>query len=120
MVSSLEEAKACFLEPLDLLNKSYIFMPLNNNKIIEKTLSDQGSHWSLLIINLEDTTLTHYDSLLGGANLIEAKLFFQKYKSYFKLTRFIEAENYPQQNNSSDCGIFVCGKIHSFFLNIIK
>jgi Ulp1 family protease len=110
MCSSLDEAKACFLEPLDLLNKSYIFMPLNNNKIIEKTLNDQGSHWSLLIINLNDSILTHYDSLSGGANQTEAKLFFQKYKSYFRLDKFIEADNYPRQNNSSDCGIFVCGK----------
>jgi len=66
MCSSLDEAKACFLEPLDLLNKSYIFMPLNNNKIIEKTLNDQGSHWSLLIINLNDSILTHYDLIILG------------------------------------------------------
>lgn len=103
LCESLEEAKMCFLEPLELKNKSYVFLPLNSNQ----TTDAGGSHWSLLVIDLKSSVIKHYDSI--GSNEEEAKRFSNKYKNFFGIKKFESQINFPQQNNSYDCGAFVLG-----------
>ncbi len=105
LCDNLEEAKICFLDPLELSQKSIIFFPLNNNKELFKA---GGSHWSLLVVNKKEKSLIHYDSL-SNTNFNEARLFYDKYKSYLQLNKFQSYENFPQQTNSSDCGVYVIG-----------
>ena len=108
---SLAEAQMCFLDPLELDLKDYVFFPLNDNK---NNLSAGGSHWSLLCVDKKNSQFIHYDSITNSSNENDARKFFQKYKSYFKVNKFINAKDFPQQNNSSDCGVYVCGKLLSF------
>lgn len=105
LCQSLDEASMCILDPLELNKKDFVFFPLNDSKSID---SAGGSHWSLLVANIKDFTFVHYDSISGGSNENVAKCFFQKYKSYFKVSQLIAAKDFPQQNNSSDCGVYVC------------
>lgn len=109
----------CFLDPLDLNLKDYVFFPLNDNK---SNQSAGGSHWSLLVADLKQSQFFHYDSISGSSTEHDARSFFQKYKEYFKINKFINAQDFPQQNNSSDCGVYVCGEFSfcSHFYNPIK
>ena len=103
----MEEARICFIDPLGLDSKKFVFFPLNSSKEMEKA---GGYHWSLLVLNAQESNIVHYDSIAGGSNESEANFFFQKYKSVFKSTKLVNAIDFPQQSNSSDCGVFVCGK----------
>jgi len=103
----------CFLDPLELNKKDYVFFPLNNNKEMDKA---GGCHWSLLVANNKDFSLIHYDSIAGGSNESEAKLFYEKYKSVFKWTKLSNCNDFPQQGNSYDCGVFLCG-LYTYIYN---
>ena len=55
-----------------------------------------------------DGVAFHYDSL-GGANYAEANLATRKMSEILdRQLRFINLEDCPQQENGSDCGVFVC------------
>ena len=110
MCSSLDEAKICFLEPLELKDKEIIFLPLNNNMHLSKA---GGSHWSLLVIYKHKSTFTHYDSFMGS-NSNQAVLFYKKYKNYFESNHYDDINNFPQQTNSSDCGVYLLGRLFFF------
>lgn len=103
--NSIEEAKMCFLEPLELNRKDYLFLPLNNNRTTEAG----GCHWSLMVIDKKRSILKHCDSI--GSNENEALSFFEKYKTHFGLEKFETEINFPKQTNSVDCGAYVLGKI---------
>ncbi len=103
--TSLDEARMCFFEPLELDKKSLIFFPLNNNK----SNTSGGTHWSLLVLNRNTSIFTHYDSLMGS-NTVEAQNFVNKFKGYFKADKLINDKEFPQQKNTSDCGVYVIGK----------
>ena len=110
MCSSLDEAKMCLLEPLELKDKEVVFLPLNNNTELSKA---GGTHWSLLVFFKHDTTFKHYDSCMGS-NSNQAILFYKKYKNYFQSNHFDDINNFSQQSNSSDCGVYLLGKLFIF------
>ena len=105
LCSSLDEAQACFLDPLELNVKELVFLPVNNN--LDK-LSAGGSHWSLLVFVKETRKFLHLDSM-DKSNQDEAVKFYEKYKGYFRATKFEHAVTFPRQVNSSDCGVYVLG-----------
>ncbi|KAI6785461.1 NEDD8-specific protease-like protein [Emericellopsis cladophorae] len=90
----------------DFSKVTHIFMPINDNRNV--SVAEGGSHWSLLVVSALDGKAFHYDSL-GGANYHEAKLATTKMSHILK--RRLDFENLrdaPQQENGSDCGVFVC------------
>lgn len=108
LCKSLDEANVCFLEPLELNKKEVVFLPLNNHQYT----TAGGSHWSLLVVFPKQNGLfVHYDST--GGNFNEAKLFFNKYKTYFNSNSLIHGE-FPKQTNSSDCGVYLIGNYFAY------
>ena len=111
LCESIDEARMCFLDPLELKKKRFIFLPLNNNKNLEAG----GDHWSLLVIDRNDSLMKHYDSI--GSNKNDALYFFEKYKQYFEIDKFDNETKFPKQKNSSDCGAYLLGNL-SYNYNI--
>ncbi|TWU71024.1 hypothetical protein ED733_000617 [Metarhizium rileyi] len=85
---------------------THVFLPINDNRNV--SVAEGGSHWSLLLVSLLDGIAFHYDSL-GGANFAEANLAARRMGEVVgRQLRFINLEDSPQQENGSDCGVFVC------------
>jgi sentrin-specific protease 8 len=85
---------------------THVFLPVNDNRNV--SVSEGGSHWSLLLVSLLDGIAFHYDSL-GGANFAEANLATRRMGEVVgRQLRFVNLEDSPQQENGSDCGVFVC------------
>lgn len=90
----------------DLAKVTHIFLPINDNHNVGD--AEGGSHWSLLLVSVLDGVAFHYDSL-GGANYSEGNLTARKLSQVLgKNLRFVNLEDSPQQENGSDCGVFVC------------
>lgn len=92
-----------FLEPLDAVNKSFIFFPINNNE------RDQagGSHWSLLVFSRSEKSFYHFDSM-NPSNECQCEKFIRKIKKYLNVaTVTFRAAHCLQQSNNYDCGIHV-------------
>jgi sentrin-specific protease 8 len=90
----------------DFKNVTHIFLPINDNRNVAQ--AEGGSHWSLLLVSAIDGVAFHYDSL-GGANYSEARLATDKMSRILQRPlRFMNLEDCPQQENGSDCGVFVC------------
>ncbi|KAI6093674.1 cysteine proteinase [Hypoxylon rubiginosum] len=85
---------------------THIFLPVND--AINVSQPEGGSHWSLLLVSVIDGVAFHYDSL-NGANNNEAWDASKRLASILgKKLRFHYLADSPQQENSSDCGVFVC------------
>lgn len=87
---------------------THIFLPINDNRNV--SLAEGGSHWSLLLVSLLDRVAFHYDSL-RNTNVIEARLATNQLTKLLNLEeplRFTPLDDCPQQENGSDCGVFVC------------
>ena len=107
----LEDIKLCIFDPLNMSNKKYIFVPINDNTKIEYKTS--GSHWALNIIDVNNNTIYYLDSMLG--NISNAKVSVRKFEKLFgKKFNFVYALENTYQNNSSDCGMFVLGFTETF------
>ena len=103
LCTSIEEADICFLTPLELNEKEFVFFPITNNQNIETA---GGSHWSLIVYDKKNSCFIHLDSI--GSNIDVARVFYKKYKNHFKASNFIEnLANFPKQSNSCDCGLYV-------------
>ncbi|TQV90396.1 cmp-sialic acid transporter [Cordyceps javanica] len=90
----------------DLTKVTHIFLPINDNRNVAD--AEGGSHWSLLLVSVHDGLAFHYDSL-GSANFDEGKLATRKLSQLLRRElRFINLDDSPQQENGSDCGVFVC------------
>ena len=90
----------------DFTNTTHIFLPINDCRNVE--VAEGGSHWSLLLVSVLDGAAFHYDSLTPS-NYDDARLASQKLSLLLgKKLRFMNLEDSPQQENSSDCGVFVC------------
>ncbi|EPQ64552.1 Bgt-2796 [Blumeria graminis f. sp. tritici] len=93
---------------------THIFLPINDAPSV--TVAEGGSHWSLLLVSVIDGVAFHYDSLTPS-NYNEAKLATDKLSILLgKSLRFINLKDSPQQENSSDCGIFVCIQMRHLLL----
>ncbi|KAI4867833.1 cysteine proteinase [Hypoxylon rubiginosum] len=90
----------------DFRDITHIFLPIND--AINVSQPEGGSHWSLLLVSIIDGVAFHYDSL-NGANNKEAWESSKRLASVLgKQLRFHYLPDSPQQENSSDCGVFVC------------
>ncbi|KAI6800606.1 cysteine proteinase [Hortaea werneckii] len=85
---------------------THIFLPVNDCRDVET--AEGGSHWSLLLVSVIDGVAFHYDSL-SPANMQEAKLIAHRISQLLgKPLKFINLDDSPQQENSMDCGVYVC------------
>ncbi|KAL7629467.1 hypothetical protein AAE478_000987 [Parahypoxylon ruwenzoriense] len=90
----------------DFRQITHIFLPINDNRNVNQ--AEGGSHWSLLLVSIIDGVAFHYDSL-EGANNNEAWEAAKRLSSVLgKPLRFHYLSDCPQQENGSDCGVFVC------------
>jgi len=90
----------------DFSKTTHIFLPINNATSV--TVAESGSHWSLLLVSSIDGVAFHYDSL-GNDNIEPAANVTTKMATLLgKRLRFIHMRDAPQQENGSDCGVFVC------------
>ncbi|KAK3605849.1 hypothetical protein CHS0354_002485 [Potamilus streckersoni] len=100
------EEIAPFLEPLNLPEKQFIFLAVNDNQSSDKA---GGTHWSLLVYIRNIQEFRHYDSQ-KGSNTEEARNLAYKLQPYVHAPmgrmKFLEQDS-PQQQNGYDCGVFV-------------
>lgn len=90
----------------DFSSTTHVFLPINDNPNVSD--AGGGSHWSLLLVSIIDGVSFHYDSM-AQANAAEARETSAKMERLIgKKLRFIPMNDSPQQENSSDCGVFVC------------
>ena len=90
----------------DFSKTTHIFLPINDNPSVE--LAEGGSHWTLLLVSTIDGVAFHYDSL-GGDNVRPAQAATYKLSQLLGIhLRFVNMDDTPQQENGSDCGVFVC------------
>jgi sentrin-specific protease 8 len=90
----------------DFTKTTHIFLPVNDNRDVSQ--AEGGSHWSLLLVSITDGVAFHYDSL-APSNDAEARATSQKLEKLLgKKLSFIHMDDTPQQENGSDCGVFVC------------
>lgn len=90
----------------DFSKTTHIFLPVNDCRNVE--VAEGGSHWSLLLVSVIDGVAFHYDSLYPS-NEHEAKLSAHRISQLLgKPLNFINLKDSPQQENSSDCGVYVC------------
>ena len=98
----------------DFTKTTHIFLPINDCRNVE--LAEGGSHWSLLLVSVVDGVAFHYDSL-HSSNRTDAQLAAQKISQLLgRPLNFIDLEDSPQQENSSDCGVFVCVQMKHLLL----
>lgn len=92
------------LPPLD--NITHVFLPVNDCR--SPNLAEGGSHWSLLVVSIRDGVAFHYDSL-RPSNYESARIAADKFAVLCgKPLRFLDLDDAPQQDNGSDCGVYVC------------
>ncbi|MCJ1258369.1 hypothetical protein MMC24_006202 [Lignoscripta atroalba] len=93
---------------------THIFLPINDCSNVE--VAEGGSHWSLLLVSVVDGVAFHYDSL-HPSNMEEATLATQKISQLLgRRLEFIDLKDSPQQENNSDCGVFVCVQMRHLLL----
>lgn len=85
---------------------SHIFLPINDCRA--PNVAEGGSHWSLLLVSLVDGIAFHYDSLHGSNSHFASQTTSKMATLLQRPLRFVELHDSPQQNNGSDCGVFVC------------
>jgi len=99
---------------LDITNEtSIVFFPVNDNS----NLSDfnaGGSHWSLLVLDLDQLTFYHFDSCNQSNLQAACQLAKAVYSSFSTATSrmlplfsLMPVQNCPTQKNGSDCGLFL-------------
>ena len=93
---------------------THIFLPINDCKNVHQP--EGGSHWSLLLVSVRDNVAFHYDSL-NPANRSEAENATTKLSHLLRgPLRFTDLAESPRQENSSDCGVFVCIQMRHLLL----
>lgn len=98
----------------DFTHTTHIFLPINDCRNVE--IAEGGSHWSLLLVSVVDGVSFHYDSL-NPANHDEGQMASYKLGLLLgKKLHFVDLTDSPQQENSSDCGVFVCIQMRHLLL----
>ncbi|KAH7364117.1 hypothetical protein BKA65DRAFT_490453 [Rhexocercosporidium sp. MPI-PUGE-AT-0058] len=93
---------------------THIFLPINDARNV--SVAEGGSHWSLLLVSVIDGVAFHYDSL-SPSNYNEAMLATNKISILLgRPLRFMNLDDSPQQENSSDCGVYVCIQMRHLLL----
>ena len=93
---------------------THIFLPINDARNV--SVAEGGSHWSLLLVSVIDGVAFHYDSLTPS-NYNEARLATDKISTLLnRPLRFMNLDDSPQQENSSDCGVYVCIQMRHLLL----
>jgi sentrin-specific protease 8 len=93
---------------------THIFLPINDARNV--SVAEGGSHWSLLLVSVIDGVAFHYDSMTPS-NFNEANLATRKISQLLgRQLRFLNLEDSPQQENSSDCGVYVCIQMRHLLL----
>ncbi|KAF4631720.1 hypothetical protein G7Y89_g6407 [Cudoniella acicularis] len=84
---------------------THIFLPINDARNV--SVAEGGSHWSLLLVSVIDGVAFHYDSL-SPSNYNEAMLATTRLSQLLgRSLRFMNLDDSPQQENGSDCGVYV-------------
>lgn len=105
-----------FLEPLDAVNKSFIFFPINDNQ------SDKigGSHWSLLVFSKPENKFYHFDSM-DSNNQRQCENLIIKIKRFLNVSTFtLQQADCLEQTNSYDCGIHVLCNAENIAHYVVK
>lgn len=85
---------------------THVFLPINDCRNVLE--AEGGTHWSLLLVSIIDRVAFHYDSLPPG-NRMEAYQVTMKLGALLnRPIRFVHLDDAPVQENSNDCGVFVC------------
>ncbi|KAH8657564.1 ulp1 protease family protein-like protein [Tricladium varicosporioides] len=93
---------------------THIFLPINDARNV--SVAEGGSHWSLLLVSVIDGVAFHYDSL-SPSNYNEAMLATRRVSELLgKNLRFMNLDDSPQQENGSDCGVYVCIQMRHLLL----
>lgn len=93
-----------FLEPLNATDKSFIFLPLNDNNEV----TAGGNHWSLLIFSRSESTFFYYDSIDNRTSLRQLRAFLIELGAALNCSEFdVRHGDCIKQCNSYDCGIHV-------------
>ncbi|KAK3919045.1 Sentrin-specific protease 1 [Frankliniella fusca] len=91
---------------VDIFSHDFILVPIH-----------RGMHWCMAIINMKEKVICYYDSMDGRfPQCADALLNYLQKESMDKKKQPFDtagwkkehAENIPQQNNGSDCGMFAC------------
>lgn len=93
----------------DLDGVTHMFVPVNDDdQSQEMGRGSGGSHWSLVLVSLVDGVAFYYDSI-ASTNVNEANRIIRTLAAVLRMQlRFIPLNDTPQQENGSDCGVFVC------------
>lgn len=98
-----KDEMSIFLEPLNAKEKSFIFLPLNDNNEARAG----GNHWSLLAFSRPESTFFYYDSM-NGDTLKSLVPFVRKIAHAIECPEFDFIKGHTvRQSNSYDCGIHV-------------
>lgn len=90
----------------DFTNTTHIFLPINDNP--NPDVPSGGDHWSLLVVSIIDGVSFHYDSMYPH-NREEARATNQTLELVLgKELKLVDMNDAPQQDNGSDCGVYVC------------
>lgn len=117
-IKTLNEISS-LLEPMALLDKDIIIMPINDYEpsldIDNQTNSSEnyvkedcrGSHWSILVFQKYTGQFYHYDSSSQNFNLPHAEIVSSKLASYLKPNHpTLKPIKGPTQKNNFDCGVY--------------
>lgn len=108
-----------FIMPLNLSEKSYIFIPINDST--SASYETSGTHWSLLLYAKAPNKYYYFDSL-GLSNYSSAvKTAKELHKVLGKEDEIvIETCKTPQQDSKDDCGVYLILIAESLLIQITQ
>eukprot|EP00013_Stygamoeba_regulata_P015481 CAMPEP_0177669562 /NCGR_PEP_ID=MMETSP0447-20121125/23527_1 /TAXON_ID=0 /ORGANISM="Stygamoeba regulata, Strain BSH-02190019" /LENGTH=210 /DNA_ID=CAMNT_0019176477 /DNA_START=186 /DNA_END=815 /DNA_ORIENTATION=+ len=93
------------LEPLNLSDKEFVFLPLNDNA---SCTAAGGTHWTLLMFVRSLQTFFFCNSQAGGQQPQRDRVACTLSHTLSILDHQTISLRVPQQLNSYDCGVYVC------------
>ncbi|KAA8909323.1 Ulp1 protease family protein [Sphaerosporella brunnea] len=103
MIRHVDQAKDAIMPLLeDCHDATHLFIPVNDGGS-----TTSGSHWSLLVLSMNDRVAFHYDSVCNYHHSTAVTI-IQNLGSVLGLDlKLVEMKNTPQQDNTWDCGVYV-------------
>lgn len=98
----------------DFSRTTHIFLPINDAR--DASVAEGGSHWSLLLVSVIDGVAFHYDSLTPSNYQCAQTATNKMMRLLNRQLRFMNLDDSPQQENSSDCGVYVCIQMRHLLL----